>query len=317
MNLFCVLLALCSVGEVDVIMNGDDSHFPVTLEIEKSDGAKSQVTWYGARHQVITHLKPGTYTIAARNHRLGFPQPVEYHLIGEETKVEGGLSIRHKLYYSGPTIDHKRLEVKGDQKLSIHVLKPLSSYNMLEVNLPNCQVRGRITGARPYWYQSIGKGQFDLKAPEAYPNGILFLSDPAWGIEKVATDLAKKAYAGIHADKIETYDHRGNCHWTYMHVVNPSTTDGNIIVPEELKKVTKEQFTQAFAETFRRMLAHNCYRPFPKEEVAALRGAKLLPEETPIDKPLVITLGQGVEYGKKVFPLWNVQRAQELEASKK
>lgn len=307
MNLFSLLLALCSVGDIDVTLRDDGFLYPVTIEIDGGDGAKSQATWYGAKDQVVTRLKPGNYTISARNHRLGFPQPVEYAIgNGEITS-----------YVSGVTIDPKRVELKEGTTLSIRVLEPLSSYNMRRVYLPKVKTYGLITGARPYWYQSIGVGQFDPKAPEAYPNGILFLSDPAWGIEKVAADLAEKAYAGIHADKIETYDHRGTCHWTYMHVVDPTTTDEKLTVPPALLTVTKEEFKQAFADTFRAMLAHNCYRPFPPQEVAALRNAGLLPVETPVNKPLVLTLGQGVEYGKKVLPAWKIQRAQELEALKK
>lgn len=300
MNLFCFLLVLCSAGEAQVTLRGDGFRFPVTVEFETADGAKSQATWYGKDNEVAAKLTPGTYTILSRNHRLGFPQPVQYVLIGKTMR-----------YASGVTIDHKRMEIKDGDILAIVVHEPLSSYNMADVRIPDCNVYGRITGARPYWFQAVGKGQFAKDAPEAYPNGILFLSDPAWGIEKVAADLAEKAYNGIHAEKVETYDHRGNCHWTYMHTVGTSSTDGTIVIPEALKKVTKEQFKDAFAETFRTMLTNNCYRPFAAAEVKEMVAVKWLPAETPIDRPLVLTLGQGVEYGKNVFPEWNIRRALE------
>lgn len=299
---FCLLLAVSSAGQVDVKMHDGGFLFPVTLEIEASDGTKTQATWYGKPEQIVTRLKPGSYLVSARNHRLGFPQPVTFSVGNDENTH----------YMSEATIDPKRMELKEGDTLTITVLRPLCSYNMHRVYLPKTKVYGLITGARPYWYQSIGPGQFPKDAPEAYPNGILFLSDPAKGIDYVAEDLAKKAYAGIHAAKPETYDHRGNAHWTYMHAVDPSTTDGNVVMPTGLKDVTEAEFKQAFADTFRAMLASNCYRPFPKEEVAALRNAGLLPAETPVDKPLVLTLGQGVEQGKKVVPLWNAQRALEL-----
>ena len=297
-----LMLAALSAGDVPVNFHDDGFVFPVTIEIEAADGTKTQATWYGAKDQVVTRLKPGTYTILARNHRLGFPQPVSYAVHDREMTF----------YVSGVTVDHKRFEVKEGNYLTIRVYEPLCSYNMARVYLPKVTTYGLITGARPYWYQSIGPGQFAKDAPEAYPNGILFLSDETHGVDKVAQDLAEKAYAGIHADRIETYDHRGNCHWTYMHVVDATSADGKLVMPKELLTVTKDEFKSAFAKTLRDMLAHNCYRPFPKEEVAALRNAKLLPAETPIDKPLVWTLGQGVEQGKKVVPLWNAQRALEL-----
>lgn len=302
--ILCFLLAVGSAGQVDVKMHDGGFLFPVTLEIEGMAGDKSQATWYGNPEQVVTRLKPGSYVVSARNHRLGFPQPVTFSVgNGEITR-----------YMSEATIDPKRMELKEGDTLTVTVLRPLCSYNMHRVYLPKTKVYGLITGARPYWFQSIGPGQFPKDAPEAYPNGILFLSDSAKGIDYVAEDLAEKAYAGIHADKIETYDHRGNCHWTYMHVVDATSADGKLVMPKELLTVTKDEFRQAFAKTLRDMLAHNCYRPFPKEEVAALRNAGLLPADTPVDKPLVWTLGQGVEQGKKVVPLWNAQRA--LESTK-
>lgn len=303
MNLFWLALALCTAGEVQVTLRDEGFRFPVTVEFD-GNGERSQATWYGEKNQVVARLKPGPCTILSRNHRLGFPQPVEYVVISETKKAP--------TYTTGITIDHKRLDLKEDDIVVIRVLEPLSSYNMGEVFLPDCPVYGRITGARPYWFQMIGPKQFPKDAPEAYPNGILFLSDPEWGIEKVSADLAEKAYAGIHAEKVETYDHRGATHWTYMHVVDPSTTDGNVVVPEALKKVTKEQLKAAFAETFRTMLAINCYRPFPPQDVAQMKAAKFIAADTPHDKPLILTLGQGVEYGKKVLPLWKAQRTLEL-----
>lgn len=304
MNAFLsLMLAVCSAGDVPVSFRDDGFVFPVTLEIEASDGTKTQATWYGAKDQVVTRLKPGTYTILARNHRLGFPQPVRYAVHDRE----------RTFYFSGLTVDHKRIEVKEGTFLLIRAYEPLCSYNMAQVFLPTVKTYGLITGARPYWFQSVGKGQFALDAPEAYPNGILFLSDPAWGIDKVAEDLAEKAYAGIHAEKIETYDHRGNCHWTYMHVVDPSSTDGALVMPPELLTVTKDEFKSAFAKTLRDMLAHNYYRPFPPGDVQQMKAAGYLPNDIPHDKPTVLTLGQGVEYGKLLFPAWKAQRALEVK----
>jgi len=65
------------------------------------------------------------------------------------------------------------------------------------------------------------------------------------------------------------------------------------------------------------MLKHNCYRPFDPQTVVQLKRAGFLPGIVPHDKPLVLTLQQGVEYGKTVLPAWKKQREEEITASKK
>ena len=62
MNLVCLVLALCSVGEVQITLRDEGFRFPVTVEFE-GNGERSQATWNGGKNEVTASLKPVAYTI--------------------------------------------------------------------------------------------------------------------------------------------------------------------------------------------------------------------------------------------------------------
>ncbi len=127
----------------------------------------------------------------------------------------------------------------------------------------------------------------------------------------VAKDLAKKTHADLRKNPA-AHDHRGGCHWSYLHATLPDGT-----LPPELLKITEKQFEDAFVEAFEHLLGRNHYRPFDPETVKELKDGKWLPDDVKADKPLVITLGEGVEYGKKYLPRWKAMREEERKAAPK
>lgn len=247
-------------------------------------------------------VKPGTFRFLTRHSRFGFPQPVEYAL-----KDDKGVL----LWESGVTVDDKQVALKAGQTLEIRIQRPFVSYNSHKVRPKDIDTPVMIVGARPYWFYFAQKGEFPLDAPEAYPNGIFFLADPKWGTKGVAKELAEKVHADLQQADNQTSDHRGGCHWSLLHGVTP---EGK--VPEALRKVSKDDWTAAIETAFGSMLERNCYRPFDAQTVRQLKAAKFLPDTVP-DQQLIITLGQGVEYGKLYRQRWLDQRDAEKKAAEK
>lgn len=247
-------------------------------------------------------IKPGTLRFLTRHSRFGFPQPVEYALKDDKGVVQ---------WESGVTVDDKQVVLKAGQTLEIRIQRPFVSYNSHKVRLQDIDTPVMIVGARPYWFYFAQKGEFPLDAPEKYPNGIFFLCDAEWGIKGVAKDLAAKVHSSLQQADNQTYDHRGACHWSLLHGVTP---EGK--VPEALRKVAKEDWQKAIEAAFTSMLERNCYRPFDAQTVRQLKAIDFLPKETP-DQALVITLGQGVEYGRLYRQRWLDMREQERKAAEK
>ncbi|HRH93117.1 MAG TPA: hypothetical protein PKV72_01135 [Candidatus Peribacteria bacterium] len=298
-----LFLALAMTPSADPKVEYVDEGFqyPVVTFVTKNDGkAVTDNTVRGIAKDKAPgfSIKPGEYTFLTRNTTSGFPQPIEYVLKNAKGETT---------WESGVTVDHKQVKLAADETLEIRVQKPFVSYNSQKIRLPGISTPVMLIGARPYWFYFADKGEFPLDAPEQYPNGIFFLCDPKWGVEGVAKDLAEKVYADMQKKGENTNDHRGKCHWSVLHGVTP---DGK--VPDELRAVQKGEWEKAIHASFDSMLARNYYRPFEVQTVRQLKAGDWLPKETP-DRPLVITLGQGVEYGKLYRERWLKLRAEETK----
>lgn len=304
--LVAALMPAAPADDVRVTYVDQGFQYPATTVISSSEGKQLGTQeclgfTKGGPASGFT-VKPGTFRFLTRHSRFGFPQPVEYALKDDK----GGL-----LWESGVTVDDKQVELKAGQTLEIRIQRPFVSYNSHKVTLKGIETPIMIVGARPYWFYFAQKGEFPLDAPEQYPNGIFFLADPKWGVSGVAKELAEKVHADLQKAADQTYDHRGGCHWSLLHGVTP---EGK--VPEALRKVTKEQWEKSIGESFESMLQRNCYRPFDAGTVRQLKAAGFLPKDT-LDQQMIITLGQGVEYGKMYRENWLKLRAEEKAAAEK
>ncbi len=302
--LFLALAALGPSADPKVTFVDEGFQYPVVTEVTSEKKTTQHTCFgFGKKQAPGFTLKPGKHTLLSRNSTRGFPQGVEYVLRDNKGNVS---------WESGVTVDHKSITLQADETLEIRVQRPFASYNCQKIKIKGVETPILLVGARAYWFYYADKGQFPLDAPEQYSNGIFFLADPKWGVEGVAKDLAKKVYDDLQKKDYEAYDHRGSCHWSVLHGTEP---DGK--VPVALRQVKQADWEAAIKTSFQTLLSNNYYRPFDAETVKALKEGEWLPKETP-DRAMVITLGQGVEYGKLYRQRWLDQRAAEKkEADKK
>lgn len=235
-----------------------------------------------------TVLDAGVHTLHAIHMRLGFPQPVVYRLTrGEE-----------HIWASEPTVDPRRVEVRDGDVLTVFVQRPYEPYNGKFGSVRGVPVA--LIFARPYWYQSVGKGEFSGK--ERFPNSTFFLIHEDWGPEKVMNRVAEYAVEKLNDPAHTSGDFRPEVHASCLIALNH---DGKIpkvlrdLAPKDLQKELKAELTRMFTAWNN----EKCYRTFPADDVKALKQRQWLPKDFP-EGPADISVQDGLRYAEPLMRQW-------------
>lgn len=293
--LFAILLSanVASAQQTCPILALDDGRiFPVIVIVgDGKDAKESQFSGNDEKGKpsVVLDVPVGQHVVRVQHYRLGFPQPVKYR-IQENQKV---------VWESESTVDPRVINLKKGQKLLILVERPMESYNakFFRVHGVDCS----IVLPRPYWFQDVGPGQF--KGKEAFPNSLFFLISKRWGPEKIFGQLADFAAEEMKAENtpLPLGDYRKN-HVSLL--VALESTGG---LPEKLLKLSKKELAAdlkvGMLKAYGDMLAEKTYRPFPAQDIRALKKMGYLPADWPDDR-LVVTFRQGLQFAEPLLQKW-------------